>query len=66
MYTEGIIVEARIPGTDQWFPAVICYVETNSESRELKLLLEYENKKMGKSLVHPKDVRVCSDFEWYV
>jgi hypothetical protein len=65
-YSAGDIVEARIPDTSQWFPAVVCWVERGNNPPSIQLLIEYENTKMGTSLIHTKDVRICHDFDWYV
>jgi len=66
-YSAGDIVEARIPDTSQWFPAVVCWVERGKNPPlSIQLLIEYENTKMGTSLISTKDVRICHDFDWYV
>jgi hypothetical protein len=49
--------------SSQWFPAVICQVMQGEEAR-VQLLVEYENPKMGSSVVDPKHVRICHDFDW--
>jgi hypothetical protein len=72
-FAAGDIVETQMADSSQWFPAVICQVMRGGEGggrgggqaeATVKLLVEYENTKMGSSVVDPKHVRICHDFDW--
>jgi len=66
-FGDDMALVTSIPDTSQWFPAVVCWVERgNDPPLSIQLLIEYENTKMGTSLIHTKDVRICHDFDWYV
>ncbi len=60
----GNIVETQIADSSQWFPAVICQVMQGEREAQVQLLVEYENTKIGSSVVDPKHVRICHDFDW--